>query len=183
MCASCDTFFSYGNMCSMQNSHKLFLKVKWNNKVNMEGQEDKKSEFICYFLKQGISFPAVFIPDSWGAYVECRGFHFSLVSHRINLLRRSISIRTKLDLRLSSCSWSFAFSRDLCGLLLWLWTIREAKYFPMLLHPGTPFTPLPNLPVITLTNNMWCKCHWNTSQLNSQRTGKFFLGICLWSNF
>lgn len=48
----------------MQNSHKLFLKVKWNNKVNMEGQEDKKSEFICYFLKQGISFPAVFIPDS-----------------------------------------------------------------------------------------------------------------------
>lgn len=65
----------------MQNSCELFLKVKWNNKVNMEGQEDKKSEFICYFLKRGISFPAVFIPDSWGAYVECRGFSFQSGFH------------------------------------------------------------------------------------------------------
>lgn len=171
-------------MCSMQNSRKLFLKVKWNNKVNMEGQEDKKSEYICYFMKQGISLSCRVY--SWQLRCLCgmQGLSISVwFSHKINLLWRSISIRTKVDLRLSSCCWSFAFSRDLCGLLLWLWPIREAKYFPMFLRLGIPFTPLPNPPVITLTNNMWCKCHCDTSQLNSRRIGKFFLGIWLWSNF
>lgn len=131
----------------MQNSRKLFLKVKRNNKVNTEGQEDLESEFIYCFLKQGIRFSCCVC--FWRLRCLCGMQRLAIsgwFSHRISLPWRSISMRIKLDLRLSSFGRGFPFSMHLCGLLLWLWPVKEAKYFLMLSHPETASVPPPSLP-------------------------------------